>query len=622
MSSPHTGGNLAQMCSGVGSQNILTKTETFNQPPPPANDEKPAHQPNRAVQTSGDEDLATEQAELRQERTRSQGLEKREFQEIMEKRELSEKRGRSKRRHKIENGDEGGTEGGPSKSRAISKQISHKGSVPFSRRTRSRGFSRSKSAVSKSKRKRLGTSNDDERRRLFEEMIDKSLQPNPGVVANAILSTKTKWAWTGKIIYDGASSALSLFVSYFLKYLVMFFMLVLLISITHRAICEISLVRYYHLPCSAVWAPTSLSTDPQQEHALSQLADPMQRHTEYLNQLQGNEYFSTLPLALFKSSQWMRSMKNVLQVSLPETPSKQKTVEALRQYVIESKETGEKVSKLRANIPSTVGLLLGERQILVETLEQINSKANENSALTSFFDIPSLLWSSVATPLLDRRVLTPYQARQLEGEQARVDELKFFFPRFCSFLDKLAKNIQSVQDAFETLNSSVNDIQSCLLLDISQVSTSRDLLSLAESHPYERFRAILGIRTQLRLDLNKQESQLELLFATNATVTITIRELIVMADVVRKLQDDMSIMMDTLDLYEASLNMGKISIDGLLGAMKIGIEALARGRVAYWERRKQWEDKESRESDEENAKIMRKSKDRLHKFGIATQEEG
>ena len=399
---------------------------------------------------------------------------------------------------------------------------------------------------------------------------------------------------TAKTIYDGVSVGLGLFVTYFLKYLVVFLVLVLLISITHRATCEIPLVRYYHPPCTTVWTPTPLSTDAQQDYALSQIANPLQRHSETLNQLQENEYFHKIPITLIESSRWMRQMKTVLQHTSVEIPSRENTVKSLEVYETNAKKIGWKLSKVWAKIPSTVNRVLHERTSLLRKIENVHT---DNSTLTSVVDIPGLLWSFVA-PLLGRPILTPHQARQVDEEHARISLLKMYFPRLRTLLDGLANDIASALKDFDVLVFSLDNIQAYLFNGICEISISRDLLSQAESHPYYRFRSFLGFQSTQSFDLRFREAQLQLLSTTNATVIVTVRELAVMERVIRKLSDDMDNMMDILDLYESSLNDGKISIDGILQAVKIGIDTLVRGRDAYIDKERQRHEKESRESDE------------------------
>ena len=272
MFSPHKEESLAQTYSGVDSPNILVGMSHFNQSPPSTNNENLVYQPDRAEKMSVNEDLVTEQGKLKKERKHSKEQEETKDQEATERQEGAEKRGRSQNRHKSEKRDEGVTEGSePSKSCLISKRISHKKSVPISLPTRSRGLSRSKSAVSRLKRETTQVPKDDKTKWMKCHQTAASLWKNV--------------CRTARIVYDGASFALGLFVTYFLKYLVILVILMLLVTITHRGICEIPLVRHYHAPCTTVWVPTSLSTDAKQDHALSQLAEPMQRHTEFLNQL-------------------------------------------------------------------------------------------------------------------------------------------------------------------------------------------------------------------------------------------------------------------------------------------------------------------------------------------------
>lgn len=395
--------------------------------------------------------------------------------------------------------------------------------------------------------------------------------------------------------------------TYFLKYLVLFLILVLLISITHRATCEIPLVRYYHPSCTTVWTPTPLSTDAQQDYALSQIANPLQRHSETLNQLQENEYFHKIPFALIESSRWMRHLKIVLQITSVEIPSTEKTVKELEIYEINSKEMGRKLSKVWAKIPSTVRLVLYERTSLLKKIESIHNDITDNSTLTSVLDIPGLLWSFVA-PLLGRSVLTPYQTRQVNEEHARISLLKIYFPRLRTLLDDLANEMTSALNDFDILIFSLDNIQAYLFdgiceNGICEISNSRDLLPQAESHPYYRFRSFLGLQTTQNFDLRFREAQLQLLSTTNATVIVTVRELAVMEKVLRKLSDDMDTMMNILNCYESSLlNDGKISIDGIRQAVKIGIDTLVKGGENYVERERQREKKESRESDERSAK--------------------
>lgn len=636
MSSPQREDILAQMDSDVDDQEQLTKVIISKQSPAPMNDDKPPHRLGHADKPSDEEeeDLATEQMKSMKERKHSRGRERKKYEEVTERQEQAEKRGRRKVRHKNEKGSKEETEKGePFESCVIFQQNSHKQSVPSSLRTRSRGLSRSKSAASRSKRKTREVSNNHERRQYLKEMIDESLQPSSRVAKHVTSSTKTKrmkghqkatslWrnvCRTARVIYDGLSFGLGLFVTYFLKYLVVFLILVLLISVTHRATCEVPLVRYYHPSCTAVWAPTPLSSDTQQDHALSQLADPLQRHSETLNQLQGNEYFYKLPDALFQSSRWLRQMGVVLQVTSVEIPSREQTVKELGKYVGKSKEMGYKLSKIWAKIPTTVHLVLLERKDVVKDLERIHSEATDNRTLTSVLDVPGLLWSFVATSLLSRPILTPHQARQVGEEQARISLLRILFPRLRDLLDGLANDISSAVKDFEELTSSVHKIQGFLFGDICNVSssTSRDLLPQAEPHPYYQFHAFFGREPTQSFDLRTREAQLQLLSTTNATMTITIRELATMENVIRGLSNDMDNMMGLLNLYETSLSDGKISVDGLLRAVKVGIDTLARGRETHQEKQRQLREKESRESDEKWARATEGLRDLvgLHSFG-------
>lgn len=605
---------MAQISSALHSQNILAETSPSNRSLPPTDNENMAHQLDRAEKMSANEDLSTVRINLKKRRTHSREEEQTKYQKAAGKRVRAEKRSRSKSTHKNETEDEGKIEeNGPSKSFTISQETSHKNPIPFSLSSSSGHFSRSRNAGSGLRQKTQEVPKNDEGKRYLKKKMNETHQTTSGTFKNVMTLTKKKWIeccrtaaslWAGvcrtvRIVYDGASSALRLFIAYFLKYLTMFLILVVLMSSAHRTVCEIRSVRYYHPSCTAVWAPRPLSTDSQQDYALSQFAEPMQRNTEFLNQLQGNEYFQTLPMALFESSQWMRSMRIVLHVTSLEVPSREQAMEALGGYVQKSAEAGENLSELWAKLSSTVHMILLERQDLVRKLEKIQSKPDDNNALASALDVPGFLWSFVATSLLGRSVLTPYQTRQVKDEQARVGLLRrTFFPRINGLLARLATKIQSAQKDFKELNSSIYEVQSLLLLDITEVSVSRDLLSLAESHPYQRFRALLGGRQRERMDLRTREAQLELLSATNATVTVTIRELTTMADVVRKLQNDMESMKDILNLYETSVNVGRVSVDGLLRAVKVGVDALARGRVEYQEIEESRNEKQRKELNE------------------------
>lgn len=611
MSSPHIEEDLAQMSTGVESPNSLTQTDPSNQSPPPADtNETLARQADRAERISGDdEDLVTVQVKLKKKRKHSGGQEKTKHQEttIERQKRAAEKRGRSKRRQENEKANEGRIEEGDEffKSCVVSSQgTSHKHSVPSSFLVPSRRLSRSRSAVSTLRRKTKEVSKNDEgRRRDLSTTIDQTLRPTsaPGMIKNIMTSIKTNWIgcrqkvtslWKKirkivKIVCVDVISALSFLVTYFVKYLVIFLVLILLVSTTHRTMCEMSLMRYYHPFCTTVWASTPLSTDSQQNYALGQLTESMERHTEFLNQLQGNEYFRLLPKALSESSHWMQRMQIMFQVTSLEIPSREETVHALKEYVEQSEKMGENLSELWVDLVSTVDLVLLERQALVRNMLKIQNKSDDGmNTLSSVFEIPSLLWSFVATPLLGRSVLTPYQTRQVNEEQARVALLTAFFPRLNDMLVKLAEDIESAQEDFKILNRSVYKIQSFLLLDISQVSSSRDLLSHAESHPLQRFQAIFGLRQSQRFDIRTRDAQLELLSSTNATVTITIRELALISDIVCKLRNDVKIMTNTLSSYEMGLADGRLSVDGLLRAVKLGIDALARGRAEFLEREK------------------------------------
>ena len=637
MSSPHKEKVVAQISSGDDSEKLLPETSPSDRSLPSTANENLAHQPGRAEKMSVNEDSVTVRNKLKKGRKHSREEEETNYQETAEKRGRAEKRSRSKSTHKNEKGDEGNIEeGGPSKSCVISQETSHKNLVSFSLSTSSGRLSRSRSAVSLLQRKTKEVSTNDEGKRYLEKKINNTLLPTPEKFKSMMASVKAKWIgccqkaapiWanvcrTARIVYDRASFILGLFVAYFLKYLIMFLILVLLMSTTHRTICEIPSVRYHHPSCTAVWAPTSLPTDPQQDYALSQLAGPMQHNTEFLNQMQGNEYLQALPMALFESSQWMRSMQIVLHVTSPEGPSKEGTVDALGEYAEKSEKTGEDLSELWTQLSSTVHLILLKRMGLVRDLEKIQNKSDGNSALASALDVPGILWSFVATSLLGRPVLTPYQARQMKEEQARIELLREFFPYLQDLLDSLEGTIRSAQKDFRELNSSVYKIQGFLFLDITKVSLSRDLLSLAESHPYQRFRALFGGRQKQRLDLRTREAQLELLSATNATVTVTLRELITMADVVRKLQNDLKSMKNSLRVYESSVNMGRVSVDGLLQAVKTGVDALARGRLDYRERERKRNVKQRKDSAERVAQAQMELQNLADKFHQLAVKQG
>lgn len=588
MSSPHEEEDLAQVSTGVESPNSLTQMNPFNH----------------------DEDLVSVQVKSKKGRKHSRGQEKTKYQENTTERRgrAAERRGRSKSRQENEKADEGRTEEGgePSKSCVVSSQgTSHEDSLPSSLPAPSRRLTRSRSAVSNLRRKTKEMSKNDEgRQRDLPKMIDQTTlrpTPAPGMDKDMMASNKAKWIgcrqkatslWrkirrSAKIVCVDAISVLNFLIIYPVKYLLIFLVLILLVSTTHRTMCELSLMKYYHPPCTTVWTSTALSTDPQQEHALSQLTESMKRHSEFFNQLRNNEYFQMLPRALFQSSHWMQHMRIVLQVTSLDIPSREQTVNALGEYVESSEEMGDNLSELWADIVMTVDLVLWERQGLVNDMSKIQSKPGDGmSALSSILEIPGLLWSFVATPLLGRSILTPYQTRQVNEEQARVALLTAFFPRLNGWLAKLAKDIESAQEDFKTLNRTVYKIQSFLLLDISKVSFSRDLLSHAESHPLQRFEALVGLRLSQRFDLRTRDAQLELLSSTNATVTITIRELVFISDVVSKLRNDLKSMTDILNSYEMGLADGRLSVDGLLRAVKVGVDALARGRVEFLEREK------------------------------------
>ena len=138
----------------------------------------------------------------------------------------------------------------------------------------------------------------------------------------------------------------------------------------------------------------------------------------------------------------------------------------------------------------------------------------------------------MVTSLLGRPVLTPHQARHVGGGQARVRQLRIFFPRLRDLPDGLANDISSAVKDSRRTHHSVHRIQGFLFGDIYDVSTSRDLLSQAESHLYYRFRAFLGLKTPQSFDLPTHETQLQLLSTTSATVIVTIRKLIAMENVI------------------------------------------------------------------------------------------
>lgn len=175
----------------------------------------------------------------------------------------------------------------------------------------------------------------------------------------------------------------------------------------------------------------------------------------------------------------------------------------------------------------------------------------------------------------------------MNEEQSRVDLLKSSLTLIHGFLAKLEEKIDSAREDFRILNKGVNEIQSLLLLYISQISLSRDLLSFAESQPFNRFQAFLGLRETQRFDIVTREAQLEVLSASNATMTVTIRELTVMANVVRHRKNDLNLkndfksMKDTLGEYERLLTEGRLSVGGLLRAVRVGFDALARGREHF-----------------------------------------
>lgn len=57
-------------------------------------------------------------------------------------------------------------------------------------------------------------------------------------------------------------------------------------------------------------------------------------------------------------------------------------------------------------------------------------------------------------------------------------------------------------------------------------------------------------------------------------------------------------MKNTLDLYERTMAKGRLSVDGLLRVVKVGFEALIRGRIDYFERERRRKELEEREWDE------------------------
>lgn len=455
-------------------------------------------------------------------------------------------------------------------------------------------------------------------------MIGATLEQRPEPVTIIVASEKEIWielrlkaaslfgnfGRTAGIVYDGVSTILRLFVSYILKYLVMVLTLALLVSFAHRAICGFPLVRYFHSQCTSVWAPVPVFTDPKQEPVLSRLEEPMRRESEVLNQLQASEYFELLPLALAESSQSMRKLGIMFNYSSLEPESREATAKLIRVYSEKAAETGDNLSGLKSAIPHTVSQVLWEREFLMKRFEKSHSRADDDSALTSFLEMPGLLWSFVATPLLGRRVLTPYQARQVEEEQVRIRQLRRFLPWLDILLGKLAQKIATAQENFKDLDSRLEDIEDRLALDMQKVSRSRDLLSRAENHPLHRLESFLGLRQKEAANLRSRHNQVALLQMTNGTVTITLRELNVMVLVVKNLQNDMRTITDTLWDYQRQVDVGEISSeDRLLEAVKAGMETLAQGRVNYLEREKKRHEERSKEFRESMAARLRELRD-------------
>ncbi len=467
-----------------------------------------------------------------------------------------------------------------------------------------------------------------EKRQYSERVIHEIPQPTPlaftmiaaSIKANCMeCHQKVTSLWreisrTADIVYDSVSSVFRFFVNHFLRYLVMLLTLVLLISIAHRAICEIPLVRYFHPQCTSVWAPKPVLKDPRQDHILRELEEPLRRNTESLNQLQLNEYLEDLPVALFHSSIWMTRLSYKFEHTPLEIPSKEDITEMLREYATKADKMGETVSQLWAEIPLIVQSILFERRTLVEKLQKSHSRAEENSTLTSFLDIPGLIVSLAGKSLLGRPFLTPYQTRKVEEEKVRIRLLRRFFPILGSLLGRLQDGIDVALKDFRELRSIVLAVLSQLQSNISEVSECRDLITEAQAHPLHRLRSLFRRNEKEGKDLRAREAQLELLTTTSGALTVTVRELVEMTHVVRILQNDMTSMRSMLWLYASEVEEGKISEGDLLETVKVGVEELTRGRVRYKERDEQ-KDKERRENRKtEIAELLMEYRDLMAEY--------
>ncbi len=509
--------------------------------------------------------------------------------------------------------DEGrDVEGEPPNAYPSSWRISHTFTVTIPIPTPSRHLCRSRSArpryilINKEVSKQRG------KRQYSQRVVHKIPQLTPNAFTMIVASIKAMWMvcrhkaashWSkmrtiAGIVYDSVSLVVGFFVNYLLRYMVMLLTLALLVSIAHRAICEIPLVRHFHSQCTSVWAPKPVYKDPQQDVLLQRLEEPLQSSTELLNQLQLNQYFDDLPLALFNSAVWMTRMRIDVEYTSLEIPSKKHIAGKLREYAAVADETGENVSKLWASIPLIVSSVLYEREDLLSHLKESHSRAEENSTLTSVLDTPGLLWSFMSTWLLDRPVLTPYQTRQVEEENARIHLLKRFFPVLDDLLGRITESIDVTRRNFDQLHSIVQDVSTTLQINISQVNKSLELIARAQPEPFHRLRSLFRRNEKERTDLGVREAQLELLIITASALTDTVRELIVMTHVVRMLQKDMESMKETLWVYERHVKQGRTSEKGLLLALKVGMEELALGRASYKERAKQrnieWHERHSR----------------------------
>lgn len=91
-------------------------------------------------------------------------------------------------------------------------------------------------------------------------------------------------------------------------------------------------------------SPVIATTQPQSD--LSQLGQRLRRNSDFLNQLQGNEYFRALPMTLFDSSLSMDELSIVIEYSLQNVPSKKDIVQSIQEYAKKAEATADSLSEL------------------------------------------------------------------------------------------------------------------------------------------------------------------------------------------------------------------------------------------------------------------------------------